>query len=48
MSVNSYLENIISYLRMLIDENKLHDQKIQLDKGFNMKEELHTFHVPIM
>ena len=36
MSVKSYLDNIISYLRMLIDKNKVDEQKIQLDIGFNM------------
>ena len=36
MSVKSYLDKIIPYLRMLIDENKVHEQKIQLDIGFNM------------
>ena len=36
MSVKPYLDNIISYLRMLIDKNKVHEQKIQLDIGFNM------------
>ena len=36
MSVKSYLDKIIPYLRMLIDKNKVHDQKIQLDIGFNM------------
>ena len=35
-SVKSYLDNIISYLTMLIDENKGEDQKIQVDIGFNM------------
>ena len=36
MSVKSYLDKIIPYLRMLIDENKAYEQKIQLDLGFNM------------
>ena len=36
MSVKSYLDKIIPYLRMLIDENKVREQKIQLDIGFNM------------
>ena len=31
ISVKSYLDKIIPYLRMLIDKNKLHEQKIQLD-----------------
>ena len=32
--MNSYV--FIPYLKMLIDENKVHEQKIQLDIGFNM------------
>ena len=36
MSVKSYLDKIIPYLKMLIDENKVYEQKIQLDLGFNM------------
>ena len=36
MSVNSYLDKIIPYLKMLIDENKVYEQKVQLDLGFNM------------
>ena len=36
MSVKSYLDKIIPYLRMLIDKNKVHELKIQLDIGFNM------------
>ena len=36
MSVNSYLDKIIPYLKMLIDENKVYQQNIQLDLGFNM------------
>ena len=36
MSVNSYLDKIIPYLKMLIDENKVYEQKLQLDLGFNM------------
>ena len=36
MSVNSYLDKIIPYLSMLIDENKAYEQNIQLDLGFNM------------
>ena len=34
MSVKSYLDNIISYLTMLIDQNKGEEQKIQVDIGF--------------
>ena len=37
MSVESYFSKIIPYLRMLIDQNKVHQQKIQLDMGFNVK-----------
>ena len=36
ISVKSYFEKIIPYLRMLIDKNKVYQQKIQLDIGFNM------------
>ena len=36
MSLNSYLDKIIPYFKMLIDENKVHERKIQLDIGFNM------------
>ena len=36
MSVKEYFDKIIPYLRWLIDENKEHEQKIQLDIGFNM------------
>ena len=36
MSLNTYFDKIIPYLRMLIDENKLYEQKIQLDMGINM------------
>ena len=36
MLVKSYLANILPYLRVLIDENKAYEQKIQIDIGFNM------------
>ena len=36
MSVNTYFDKIIPYLRMLIDKNKLYEQKIQLDIGIDM------------
>ena len=36
MSVITYFDKIIPYLRILIDENKLYEQKIQLDIGINM------------
>ena len=36
MSVKSYLDKILPYLRALIDENKAHEQKILIDIGFNM------------
>ena len=36
MSVKSYLENIIPFSTMLIDENKGEEQKIEVDIGFNM------------
>ena len=35
MSVITYFDKIIPYLRALIDENKLFEQKIQLDIGIN-------------
>ena len=36
MSETSYFDKIIPYLRVLIDKNKLYEQKIQLDMGINM------------
>ena len=36
MSVITYFDKIIPYLRALIDENKLFEQEIQLDIGINM------------
>ena len=36
MSVTTFFDKILSYLRALIDENKLFEQKIQLDIGINM------------
>ena len=36
MSVITDFDNIIPYFRMLIDENKLYEQKIQLDMGINI------------
>ena len=36
MSVTTYFDKIIPYLRMLIDKNKLYEQKIQLDIGIDM------------
>ena len=36
MSVKSYFDKINPYLRVLIDENKAYEQKIQIDIGFNM------------
>ena len=36
MSVITYFDKIIPYLRPLIDENKLFEQKMQLDIGINM------------
>ena len=36
MSVKSYFDKVIPYLRVLIDENKVYEQKIQIDIGFNM------------
>ena len=49
MSVKSYFDKINPYLRVLIDENKASEQKIQTDIGFNMvNAEVCTFHVLIM
>ena len=36
MSVNTYFDKIIPYLRVIIDKNKLYEQKIQLDMSINM------------
>ena len=36
MPVITYFDKIIPYLRALIDENNLFEQKIQLDIGINM------------
>ena len=36
MSVTTYFDKIIPYLRTLIDKNKIFGQKIQLDIGINM------------
>ena len=36
MLVKSYLDKILPYLRVLIDENKAYKQKVQIDIGFNM------------
>ena len=36
MSVKSYFEKTLPYLRVLIDKNKPYEQKIQIDVGFNM------------
>ena len=49
MSVKSYFDKINPYLRVLIDENKAYEQKIQTDIGFNMvNAKVCTFHVLIM
>ena len=51
MSVKEYFDKIIPYLRWLIDKNKEHEQKIQLDMVFNMVHinvELRILHVLIM
>ena len=37
MSVKSYIDTIKPCLAMLIDENKVDEQKMQVDIGFNMK-----------
>ena len=36
MSVKAYLDNIIPYLTILVDEKKVEEQKIQVDLGFKM------------
>ena len=36
MSLTSYFDKEILYLRVLTDENKMYEQKIQLDMGINM------------
>ena len=36
MSVTTYFDKIIPYLRTLIDKNKIFEQKIQSDIGINM------------
>ena len=36
MSVITYFDKIVPYLKVLIDKNKLFEQKIQLDIGINM------------
>ena len=36
MSIITYFDKIVPYLRALIDKNKLFEQKIQLDIGINM------------
>ena len=51
MSVITYFDKIIPYLRALIDKNKLFQQKIQIDIDINMvhtSEQLHTFQDQIM
>ena len=53
MSVVTYFDKIIPYLRVLIDENKLFEQKLQLHIDINMvhiseEKQLHTFQDRIM
>ena len=36
MSVKSYFNKMLPYLSVLIDENKVYEQKIQIDIGFSM------------
>ena len=53
MSVVTYFDKIIPYLRVLIDENKLFEQKLQLHIDINMvhiseEKKLHTFQDRIM
>ena len=52
MSVITYFDKIIPCLRVLIDENKLFEQKIELHIGINMghiseQKKLHTFHAVV-
>ena len=37
MPIDTYLSKVIPYLRILINEKKITDQKIQLDVGINLK-----------
>ena len=53
MSVKSYLHKITPYLTLLIDDNKISEQKIELDIGLIwyilvINIELHIFHVLII
>ena len=36
MSVKSYFDKMLPYLSVLIDKNKVYEQKIQIDIGFSM------------
>ena len=53
MSVIAYFDKITPYLKVLIDETKLFEQKIQSDTGINMvhiseQKRIHTFQDQIM
>ena len=37
MTIDTYLDKVIPYLRILIDKKKITDQKIQLDIGTNLR-----------
>ena len=37
MTIDTYLDKVIPYLRILIDNKKITDQKIQLDIGTNLR-----------
>ena len=36
MSIDNYLDNVIPYIKILIDQKKIHEQKIQLYIGINL------------
>ena len=38
MTIDTYLDKVISYLRILINEKKITDQKIQLDIGISRRD----------
>ena len=37
MTIDTYLDKVIPYLRILTDKKKITDQKIQLDIGTNLR-----------
>ena len=36
LSINNYLDKIVPYVKILIDEDKISEQKIQFDIGINL------------